>query len=67
MVQLSLIFPKQVIETIGVGARLFGLLSGAGVNVYGELTSYAEHLLVINERDLTKALDVLRPREFQST
>lgn len=63
LVQLSFIFPRKAITTPGVAARLYGLLSSANINVYGELTSCGDHLVVIHERDLIKALSLVQPGE----
>lgn len=62
LVQLSFIFPRKAITTPGVAARLYSVLSGAGINVFGELTSCGDHLVVIHEKDLIKALSLIQPK-----
>lgn len=62
LVQLSYITSSKAHTTPGVTVAFFSRFDGAGINIYGDLTSHSECLLMIHEKDLMAALAILRPK-----
>jgi len=59
LVEVLLISPKQIEETIGVSAYLTSLFADAEINVYTLTGSYNEDIFIIEQKDITKALELL--------
>ena len=60
LVKITLLLPEKVIFTHGYAAYMFKLIADQGINMVGDVTSTAEHIFVINEKDLDLALSALK-------
>jgi hypothetical protein len=59
LVQIALLFDKELETTSGVVAHVYGLLADSGVNVLEEMSCWTDVMIVIEQRDLTKAMKAL--------
>jgi aspartokinase len=59
LVQIALVFDKRIETTSGVVAHVYGILAENGINVLEEMSCWTELMMVIDERDLPKAMKVL--------
>lgn len=59
LVQIALMFDKDIETTSGVVAHIYGMLAEKGINVLEEMSCWTDLMLVIEEKDLTKAMKVL--------
>jgi hypothetical protein len=60
---ISIRLPPSSAFTYGISARLAGLLAEAGINMLQEMTSAGEYFLVLNTKDVSRALEVLEDRK----
>ena len=60
LAQLTMIFDRRLETTSGVMFFIFGLLAERGINVFDEVSCWTDVVLVIEERALASALDVLQ-------
>lgn len=60
LVKVTLLLPEKVVHTPGYAAYMFHLISEKGVNMLGDVTSTAEHIFIIEEKDLPQALAALK-------
>ena len=59
LAQLIMIFDRRIETTSGVIFFIFSLLSGRGINVLEEVSCWTDVVLVLEERVLSRALEVL--------
>ena len=59
LVQIAMIFDRKIETTSGVVAFVYSLLADAGVNVLEESSCWTDIMMVIQERDLVRAMKVL--------
>ena len=59
LVKITLLLPEKVTFTPGYAAYMFHLIAERGINMLGDVTSTAEHIFLIEERDLPNALAAL--------
>ena len=60
LVKITLLLPEKVTYTPGYAAYMFHLIAEKGINMLGDVTSTAEHIFVIEEKDLPQALAALK-------
>lgn len=60
LVKITLLLPEKVTFTHGYAAYMFHLIAERGINMLGDVTSTAEHIFVIEEKDLSEALVALK-------
>jgi hypothetical protein len=60
LVKITLLLPEKVTFTPGYAAYMFNLIAARGINMVGDVTSTAEHILIIDEKDLSEALAALK-------
>jgi CBS-domain-containing membrane protein len=60
LVKITLLLPEKVTYTSGYAAYMFHLIAEKGVNLLGDVTSTAEHIFIIEEKDLPQALAALK-------
>lgn len=60
LVKITLLLPEKVTFTPGYAAYMFNLIAARGINMVGDVTSTAEHIFVIEEKDLPEALAALK-------
>lgn len=60
LVEVTLKSPKQIITTAGVVAYLFSLLGENGINVLDTLSSWTDTIFLIEEKDLSRVMELLR-------
>lgn len=60
LVKITLLLPEKVTFTPGYAAYMFNLIASRGINMVGDVTSTAEHIFVIEEKDLAEALAALK-------
>ncbi|MBL7661718.1 hypothetical protein JNK13_03095 [bacterium] len=63
LVKITLLLPEKVTFTHGYAAYMFHLIAERGINMLGDVTSTAEHIFIIEEKDLPQALDALKVRQ----
>ena len=59
LTQLTLLFPAKAVRTVGFSAYITSLLSSQQINIHAEATCAGEHLIVVSESDLQRAIAVL--------
>jgi aspartokinase len=60
LVQIVLRTSKEIESTPGVVAFIFGLFAERGINIVETMSSWTETLIVIEEKDLQKAMQTLK-------
>lgn len=59
LAQISMSFDEKIESTPGVVAQIYGLLADSGINVLEEMSSWIELMIVVEEKDAVKAIQVL--------
>ena len=59
LVQISMIFGRKIETTPGVTAFVYSLLAEKGINVREEMSCWTDILIVIDQKDMARALSVL--------
>jgi len=59
LVQITMIFDEKIETTAGVVAYVYTLLAEKGINIYEEISCWTDLMVIIDEKDLVKAMDVL--------
>jgi hypothetical protein len=59
LVQLRFVFDEQIETTPGIVAHLYGLLAFNGINVLEEMSCWTDLMMILDQKDLTRALAVL--------
>ncbi|MBN8548930.1 MAG: hypothetical protein J0M12_06420 [Deltaproteobacteria bacterium] len=62
LAQIHIIFDERIETTPGVVAHFYGLLAHHGVNVREEMSCWTDLILIVDERDVAKALEVCGQR-----
>lgn len=60
LVQVTLLFGREIKTTPGVVAYVYSLLKNHNINVSEEMSCWTDLMIIIRESDLEKALSVLR-------
>lgn len=60
LVQVVLRTGKEIESTPGVAAYLYGLFAEHGINIVETMSSWTETLIVLEEKDLGKAMEILK-------
>jgi len=60
LAQITITLPRKSMTTPGVSARLSSMLAQAGINLIEEITCSGEYLIVISEKDIKTALELLK-------
>ena len=59
LAQINLLFDREIETTPGVVAFVYGLLAFHGVNVLEEMSCWTDLIVVIDEKDIPRAMEVL--------
>ena len=59
LVQITMIFDEKIETTSGVVTYIYGLLASKGINIFEEISCWTDLIIVIDEKDLVKAMEVL--------
>ena len=60
LVEIILKSPKEIETTAGVISYLYSLLGENGVNVYDTLSCWTETIFLVEEKDLSRVMELLR-------
>jgi aspartokinase len=60
LVEIILKSPIQIITTSGVASYLFSILGENGINILDTLSSYTDTIFVIEEKDLSRTMQLLK-------
>lgn len=58
--QITMIFDRAIENTPGVVARVYTMLAERGINILEELSCWTDLLLVLDEKDTSRALSILQ-------
>jgi len=59
LVQITMIFPPEIETTHGVVSYIYSLLSEKGINIYEEMSCWTDLMIIISEKDLSDAINIL--------
>jgi aspartokinase len=59
LAQISMAFDEKIESTPGVVAQIYGLLADNGINVLEEMSSWIELMIVVDEKEAVRAMQVL--------
>ncbi|MBT3720413.1 hypothetical protein HN789_01055 [archaeon] len=59
LAQITLIFSPEIETTSGVVNYIYGLLSDKGINVLEEMSCWTDLMIILDNKDLSKAMTVL--------
>ena len=59
LVQVAMVFPQKIETTSGVVSYVYSLLADNGINILEEMSCWTDLMIVIEEKDLAKAVSVL--------
>lgn len=59
LVQITLVFSERLVTTIGVCAYLYRMFADHGINLREEMSCWTDIMIVIDERDMAKAMKLL--------
>ena len=54
-----MIFDEKIETTAGVVSYIYSLLSEKGINIYEEMSCWTDLMIVIDENDLGKTMNIL--------
>lgn len=59
LVQITMLFDPKIETTSGVVNYIYGLLANKGINVLEEMSCWTDLMIILEEKDLQKAMEVL--------
>lgn len=62
LVQITMLFDKKLETTAGVVAHLYRLFAENNINILEEMSCWTDVMIIIDEKDLPRAMDVLTPK-----
>jgi aspartokinase len=60
LVQITLLFDARIETTSGVVSYVYSLLADNGINILEEMSCWTDLMIIIDEKDLPRAMRVLR-------
>ena len=59
LVQIAILFDPEIESTPGVVNHVYGLLAEKGINILEEMSCWTDLMIIVDEKDLAGAMDVL--------
>ena len=59
LVQITMVFSEKIVTTVGVCAYVYRLFADHGINLREEMSCWTDVVMVIDEADMAKAMELL--------